>query len=250
MVEATSGKTLTAAVHQPHYFPWIPYMNKIAEADVFVVFDTVQLPRGKSRVLRAKYLDQAGEKWLTIPCGCKGDLLPIKDVRLTDDVWRDAHLAKLRNAYRGAPCFDWAMPRVEELLAPGPSLLLTDVLQGITEGLSRLLGLDTPFVRASDILDPGDMERESYLVALLEAVGARRYFTGRGRGTRVTVDEALFAEHGIEIRWQDFPVRPYAHFQGHDFVPQVSVLDALFNLGQDAAAEVAGSSGAGEGAHA
>ena len=38
---------MIVSIHQPNYIPWIGYFHKIASSDVFVVFDDVQLPRGK-----------------------------------------------------------------------------------------------------------------------------------------------------------------------------------------------------------
>lgn len=231
---------ISAAIHQPHYFPWIPYMNKIGSVDVFILFDTVQLPRGKSRVLRAKYLDPGGERWLTIPFGKKGDLAPIKEIQVGDLSWKKTHLEKLRNAYRKAPHFEWAMETVSSCLGHDQSSFLVDIEQGILEDLAGALGLRVNFVRASDLLEYKGLSLQEYVISLLDSVGAGVYLSGRGGGSEKTIDASLFESKGIRLEYQDYVIPPYRQLGREDFVSTVSVLDALFMLGADVRGAVCG----------
>ena len=51
---------ITVSIHQPNYLPWLGYFRKIAQSDVFVFFDNVQMPIGKSLVTRNRIKARAG----------------------------------------------------------------------------------------------------------------------------------------------------------------------------------------------
>src|SRR6266481_9442049 len=56
-----------------------------------------------------------------------------------------------------------------------------------------------------------------------------------GSAARDYLDTHLFSRHGIEIEWHDYvhPVYPQLH---GDFVPYLSIVDLLFNCGEESPA--------------
>ena len=57
---------MVVAVHQPHYLPWLGYFEKMDQADVFVVLDTVQFEKNGWQN-RNKIKTAQGWQWLTVP---------------------------------------------------------------------------------------------------------------------------------------------------------------------------------------
>ena len=78
--------------HQPTYLPWLGLFNKIALADKFVIFDTVQfLP--KEWMSRNKIKSKNGEVYLTVPV-IKKSFLEKKtlEIKINNSVnWRRKH---------------------------------------------------------------------------------------------------------------------------------------------------------------
>jgi hypothetical protein len=55
-----------------------------------------------------------------------------------------------------------------------------------------------------------------------------------GTGSRANLEETLFNEAGIRVRWQNFNHPLYPQLNGN-FEPMLSCLDMIFNCGKDSA---------------
>ena len=44
--QAVAASTVTVAIHQPNYFPYLGFFHKLVRCDVFVILDNVQFNRG------------------------------------------------------------------------------------------------------------------------------------------------------------------------------------------------------------
>ena len=70
------------AAHQPHYLPWLGYLDKMARADVFVVMDDLQY-EAQNFQNRNRIKLNNGAGWLTVPLerGHQSDRICDKRVR-------------------------------------------------------------------------------------------------------------------------------------------------------------------------
>src|SRR6476661_1044721 len=108
------------AVHQPHYIPWLGYLDRMARADLFIVLDHVQFER-RNYQNRTQILLEGEPRWLTVPVVQLSQKERIVDKRVDNSeggsrLWGPNHFKTLRYAYRKAPYFDHYAPRLQEIL--------------------------------------------------------------------------------------------------------------------------------------
>src|SRR3954470_13110920 len=96
---------MIVSIHQPCYLPWLGYLQRMAQADVFVLLDHVQFERANYQN-RTRILMDGAPRWLTVPVVQRSQKERIidkeVDSRLDAARWGVNHHATLRHAYREA----------------------------------------------------------------------------------------------------------------------------------------------------
>jgi ribosomal protein S18 acetylase RimI-like enzyme len=216
---------VTVAIHQPNYVPWLGYFAKMARSDVFVFLDDVQF--SKNSYINRVQIDGSGSpRWLTVPVTYKfGD--PINRVRASGSGWPRAHLDTLKTYYAKAASFGVVWDWLGDILPVVDSGNLAAANETFIRAIAQRLGLRCAFRRASEF-DNGGRTGDDRLIALLKAAGPSvSYLSGKGGGNYQ--DPAKFERASIGLGYVDF-VHP-TYDQGHEFLPGLSILDALFRVG-------------------
>jgi hypothetical protein len=227
---------MIVAIHQPNFLPWLGYFNKLLRSDVFVLFDDVQFPRGKSFANRVEIKTPQGPNWLTVPVTGKSELGLIKDARIAlDPSWKRKVLRTLEVNYAKAPYTRDYLPGLKEIinaatdkLCPLNCALLTWCVQQ--------LGGRTKLVYSSALLDNQPAtEGIEKIHSVLKATHATVYLSGEGAGSRRYIDEERFKQQGIQLQWQAFRHPNYPQVHGK-FAEKLSIIDLIFNCGPQARA--------------
>jgi hypothetical protein len=220
----------TVVVLQPQFFPWRGVFEQIRLADEFVHLDDAQFQKG-GFTNRVQLKTANGPLWLTVPVLRHGSLPPIAEVEIDyKSDWREKHLRTFAMNYARAPFAAQAQKIMSEVYAERPRTI-AELDVAALERCCAELDLHPAFTRASET--PVDGAKTDRLVALLVPRGTTCYVTGRG--ALDYLNEPQLAAAGIEVRVMEYTRRPYPQLQGA-FDPHVSILDAIANLGREAAA--------------
>ena len=220
------------AAHQPHYLPWLGYLDKLAKADLFVVMDDLQYEaQNFQNRQRMKLADGAG--WLTVPLvrGAQDDRICDKRIDNTGSSrqhWQHRNWRTLEVHYGRAPFFATYRDELHAIYTqPWTSLLELDMT--MLELARRWFQIKTPIVRSSSLGLTG--AKTDRLIDLCKKVGARAYLTGKG-GSQSYLDSEKMGRAGIGVIWQHFvhPVYPQRYGEW-GFVSHLGFLDLLLNCG-------------------
>lgn len=215
------------AIHQPNYFPWSGYFAKLLASDVFVFLDDVQyIKDGYIQRTRIRGGDEA--KWLSCSVKRPSSKSMISEVIHTQDSWVDSHVSVLTQQYSETPFFKEVM----EVLLDEREELTSESLAVTNRVLVRrvvdYLELERQFVCSSDLEVEGKSSER--LVNIVKSLGGKEYLSGKG--AEAYMDYSLFTAADLKVTTLEY--RPITYEQrGLPWLPGLSILDVLFNLGKD-----------------
>lgn len=223
---------MIVAVHQPHFLPWLGYLDRMIQADVFVLLDHVQFER-RNYQNRTQIRLEGKAHWLTVPVVQRSQQERILEKRLDNPLngetrgWGPNRFLTLYHGYRQARFFELYAPRLREILESRWERLV-DLDQALLDFLRESLDIRTPLLRSSELEVDG--HRSELLLNICRAVGADAYLAGMG-GSRAYLDCQMFARAGVRVIWQDFRHPQYPQCGAEPFIAGLSAIDLLFNCG-------------------
>lgn len=216
--------------HQPHFFPWLGYLDKMAKSDLFIINDIAQLET-KSPMTRNKIISELGVvRYISVPINKSGHIgLPNNKIRLSSwDESREKVLGILKNSYRKAPFFDEMIPLIERLFQKDYAYLYEIDLASI-ELFRECLEITTPIILNSSLdAEYGD-SKSTAICNKIKAVGGDVYLSGVGG--KKYMEDRVFTENGIKVVYQDYKSIVYPQYNTDEFISNLSALDLLINCG-------------------
>lgn len=215
---------------QPTYLPWQGYFSLINAVDEFVFLDDVQFDR-RSWQVRNKILLNGREKLISVSTKRAPRSSLISDIILSNDVdWRSKHVQLIENAYKKSAhkcdVFDTIMP----LVLDKAILKLATLNTAIIEKICLKIGITTKFHYASTLNQSGS--KSQHLLNIFNQVNGTTYISPPSSRDYIE-SENLFAAENVSVKYFQFDHVPYAHVHNTEFVPFMSVVDLISNVGFD-----------------
>lgn len=225
---AAWGRRLVAA-HQVDHLSWLGYFARLSRVDVLVDLDCVQYNHGRFQNRNRVVSPDGRVLWLTVPvAGGKRRVQRMADARIASEPWRRSYLETVRHAYHRHPYFDAVYLELAEIVS-APWEHLVELNRALRALLSRWLEITTPILSQS-ALGLEATGGEALLVGAVEAARGEAFLSGPTGSS--FVDPTPFDKAGIELSFDGvFRSQPYPQFSQARFVPDLSALDLVMNLG-------------------
>jgi hypothetical protein len=218
------------AILQSNYIPWKGYFDIIASVDEFIIFDEMQFTKRDWRN-RNLIKTPSGKQWLTVPVKTKDKFhQKICETEIDGVDWKKKHLDTIKQNYSRANFFKEIYQLIEPIYCQKNHLLLSDLNLELIQSICGYLKINTK-ISSSSNFSLADKKTDR-LVSLCKASGANIYLSGPSALNYI--EESKFTHANIELEWFDYSKYPiYPQLWG-DFEHEVSILDLLFNCGENA----------------
>ena len=217
---------MIVSIHQPNFFPWMGYFDKINRSDQFVFLTSSLRSKSDKYLTRTKVLNNnAKPQYLSIPLGVKQT--PINQLIMpANHQWKIKILNLIKESYRGSNNFDEVYIDIENLFMYEYEYF-SDYSINIIKFLLSKLNINTELHVDTDFNQDFGVSNQRN-IALCKRVGGDTYLSGDG--AKVYNNNTLYGDSSLELIYQDY-VAPIYEQKSNEFIPGLSIIDVLFNCG-------------------
>ena len=223
---------MIVAIHQPEYLPWLGFFKKMMNVELFVFLDDVQF-RKKGWQNRNRIRINDGTTLLSIPVHTHS-YPKINEVTIDNEKnWSIRHKKSILYNYARAPYFDEIKDFVESIFEKKFQYLV-DLNTEIIKFIMNELEIKSKIVFSSEL--EISKKGSGRVLDICKAVGADHYITGTfWAESNLRVEE--FKKSNIDVEFQKFQHPIYKQIHG-EFIPEMSIIDLLFNEGRKEAKKI------------
>jgi len=216
-------------IHQPNFAPWLGYFYKIAQSDVFIFLDDVQIQKkGASYSNRVTILGNGTTQYLTVPIKKGKGITNINETTFFKSNWNNKAVKTIEANYGKSNFFKKNFPFIKELFMFKTDSLSEFNINFIT-GICKKLDIKTTLKISSEFsINSASTER---LISLIKLVEGNVYISGKG-GDKYQ-EHTKFEDADIDLIYNESNLFEYPQHKSVEFVNGLSIIDAIFNIDFD-----------------
>lgn len=217
---------MKVGIIQSNYIPWRGYFDLMDDVDLFVFYDDVQYT-GRDWRNRNRIKTSQGASWLSVPVRHGRDTL-IQDAEIDyNSRWVNKHVRTLTLAYEKAPFFEYYAQTFFDVLSRRYRTI-SELNIALCKSVMEKLEIDTKVLTSAEFdIDGSKYDRP---LAILQHLGATSYLSGPAANSYIDADRYAAANIAVELKSYEYSTYPQLH---GSFTPNLTILDLLFNCGDD-----------------
>ena len=219
---------MKVGIIQSNYIPWRGYFDFIDDVDLFIFYDDVQYSKRSWRN-RNRIKIPNGLIWLTVPVLInpnEGTLIQNVKINYRLD-WIKKHMDSIKFSYGRAPFFKMYSEDFFDILNQKFETI-SELNLNINKWIIEKFDIDTKIKMSSEFNGVGS--KTDRLIDILTKARATSYLSGPAAKDYLEIEK--FKKAGIDLEYKVYEYYEYPQRYGK-FEPNVSVLDLLFNCGED-----------------
>lgn len=224
------SETALVCIHQPDFFPWLGFFDKIVRATTFIILDDVQFPKtGGTYCNRVKIMVNGQQLWITAPVSrTYTGVRLINQIELQSGLqWQEKIFKTVFHGYRKAPFFNETIRILEPLIKNSEKNLSAYNIYAIIKICDVLDIKSKIIIKSSSLSHTGSST--TLLISLVDAVNGNAYLCGTG--SLNYQDDSLFNKSGIHVIHRNYTHPIYKQYADVNFTPGLSIVDALMHCG-------------------
>lgn len=225
------------AMMQPAFLPWQGFFELIYQAERFIILDDFQFSVQSYHQRNRLFVNKGQVDWYSVPIQKSlsfGE--PLHHTLINErSPWRMKMWKRIQQNYSKANYYPQIAPLIQEWLFDKPNSLATQNIAFI-KLVCEMLDLKRELLLSS--ASPSSAHRSERVAELLRLNGADSYYCAKGSFDYMLAD-GLFPLNDVKVLFQDFQPKVYPQTGStDDFIPYLSVLDALMNIGPEQTMEL------------
>ena len=217
--------------HQPEYFPWLGFISKAKQADIYYIVDNVQYMKEHWHN-RNKIRQKEGWLWLNTPVlNSKSKLLMWPEVKIDNSKpWKRKQLNSIKMCYSKTPYFSKIYSELEEIYSNKHNFLI-EFNEQIIKYAFKKFNIKIPVYRNTQLIKNGHNlsgTKTDLILNMCKAAKAKTFIFGQDG--KKYVEREKFDKEGINYKFQNF-IRPTYKQKYPGFESHMSFIDVLFNHG-------------------